>query len=293
MTDSNVKNTLDDDDFWATMGVNDTPKSKEVKAETTETTETTAPVAPVETVETVIAIAPIGEATPTVVSTVAPTDSSSFSSKKYSINDLPTIKMESSLPREYLEIVERIQIIYHSLPPMDHNAMRREAKDLAVASHPTPDAQSINALLEQIQGSKSRLEEILNDIILNYNFKKRALDVLRDTWSKFSTAKNADSRKAEANYIVANFEIDLANVESTFKACDHVYKSLESLHDGVSRRITIMQVCLKYADIGRGMAPDFSFKTFSAKINSDENQVDNTLDPSQGIDAVEQGFRVK
>jgi len=262
MTDGTSK-LLQDDDFWKDMGV--ASNDKEVVVSNHSTVKVEGSSAPAST-----PVAPVAS--------------------RFSPNDLPEIKPVALIPTEYQETVNRVLSIYAMLPKLEYDKLYTEIKqNLTIQSEPTPDAQSINQLLERIQAAKDRLSQILIDVIQCHNFKKRAVDVLRDTWNKFSTAKSADQRKSEADNIVVNFEIDLGYTENLYKTCDHVFKSLESLHDNVSRRITIMQVCLKYSDMGRGMLPDFSFKTFSDNLNK-ENQSKISVDPNDGINAEEKEF---
>jgi hypothetical protein len=278
MTENNENVSLiNDDDFWKTMGVSqEAPKVDTPKVEVKE-----APLKAEMSIQTETSAIPLSS-TPVIRAV------------RFSPNDLPTINMESSLPPEYQATVYKILAIYATMPQIDYYNLDHEVRNkLNVKSEPTPDAQSINQLLERIQAAKDRLSEIMSDVSQNYTFKKRAVDILRDTWNKFSAAKSADMRKSEADHIVANFEMDLAYVESKLRAWDHIFKNLEGLHDNVSRRITIMQVCLKYSDIGRGMLPDFSFKTFSGGINTEENENKKPVDPTQGIEALEQDFRVR
>jgi len=274
-----------DDEFWGDMGVkSDTPISPETPKTSTET-----PEKPVEAIEKPVD-AVMDKAVAKAIDKVVMEDKP-IVSVKFTPNDLPTPKKESILPSDYKATVDSILSVYARLPKIDYDNIYQEIKtSLSVKSEPTPDAQSINQLLERIQGAKDRLSEILVDVIQSYNFKKRAVSILRDTWMNFSDAKSADKRKSESEHIVANFEIDLAFTESLFKTCDHVFKNLESLHDSVSRRITIMQVCLKYSDMGRGILPDFSFGTFSRELKSEDNFMKGPSDPSQSIDAEEQTF---
>jgi len=265
MTDntSDISNVLEDDNFWKTMGG---------EADS---------VVPKDKLEDKL------EKSISVSDPVA-------ASARFSPNDIPKIKNIVSIPVEYQETVDRVSYSYEMLPKLEYNKIYSEIKNnLTVMSEPTPDAQSINQLLERIQAAKDRLGVIQSEVLQSYNFKKRAVDILRDTWCRFSTAKSADYRKSEAENIIVNFEIDLAYTENLFKTCVHVAGNLDGLHDNVSRRITIMQVCLKYNDIGRGMLPDFSFKTFSGNLNNEEKQNKLSIDPNVGIEAEEKDFCVK
>lgn len=281
-TDSSDISLMGDDDFWKDMSVDSTDPKRLKSTEPEVSLESDKPAAktPVET--------PV---TPPVASEKPTEPVSPIKSVRFSPNELPTLRPASSFNSKYQETVENVLNTYSGLPKIDYDKIYKEIKqNLSIKSEPTPDAQSINQLLERIQAAKDRLSEILVDVIRSYNFKKRTVDILRETWMNFSTEKTVDKRKAESHHVVSNFEMDLACVENLFKVCVHVFKNLEGLHDSVSRRITIMQVCLKYSDMGRGILPDFSFGTFSRNLNDDSNLTETPVDPTKSIEAEEQDF---
>ena len=173
--------------------------------------------------------------------------------------ELPKIVGDTAtINQDYLMLVDRILIQYSLLPSFD-DAIHDEIRDLAVVSSPTPSLSVINLELERVQGAKDRLGEIFLDVLRSYTFKKRALDILRDSYGKFAQAKNAEARKGEAAYLVSDFEIDFAKVESLLKECMHILRNLDSQHDSLSRRISVCQMQIKNMDLGRGISPDFNY----------------------------------
>jgi hypothetical protein len=170
-------------------------------------------------------------------------------------------------PADYLEMVERIRTQYKLLPVLDYNVLYRELAELSLESNPSPTLQVLNDEIQKVQAAKDRLSEILINTIRVYNFKKRAVDILTDSWGKFTSEKNAEARKGDAAWRLSSFSIDFALAEDFFKACTHVLRNLDSIHDSLSRRITIIQVTVKLQDIGRGALPDFDFTKSAAGID--------------------------
>lgn len=162
-------------------------------------------------------------------------------------------------PLDYIKMVDRIRIQYALLPTLNYDAIYKELAELSIKSSPTPTLQVLNDELYKVQSAKDRLSEIVMDVIKCYNFKNRAVDILRESWGRFTTEKNTEGRKGDSAYRLSNFSIDFALVESLSKACNHILKNLDSLHDNLSRRITVFQLIMKLRDIGRNGMPDYDF----------------------------------
>jgi hypothetical protein len=175
---------------------------------------------------------------------------------------------------DYVNVANRLLMQYKMLPYLQYDEIYKEMSELSIKSCPTPTLSVLNFELERVQAAKDRLSEIFVDVIKNHTFKKRAVDILRDSWGKFSNEKSADRRKGEAAYIVSDFESDFALTEAMLKSCMHILKNLDSLHDNLSRRITIIQLQLKLHDVGRGALPDFNFDrtpSFIEEIEDSKN----------------------
>lgn len=166
--------------------------------------------------------------------------------------------MGSEFPPEYLRMAERVKTQYKLLPSLNYEAIYREISNLTVQSIPTPTLEVLSDELHKVQAAKDRLSEILIDVIKCYNFKKRAVDILKDSWGKFTSEKNTEGRKGDATFRLSFFMIDFSKTESLSKACDHILKNLDSLQDNLSRRITIWQLLLKLRE-GRMSLPDHDF----------------------------------
>ena len=277
MSESNEKISLTEDDaFWNDMGVS---------------TSTTTPISIPET-KSVSKESPIKSIEPTLET--IPEDTGHIKNVRFTPNDLPTIRSDVPVPPEYQSVVDNVLYGYSTLPKLAYNKLYHELNnELSLKSEETPDPQSINQALDRIQAAKDRLEKIMEDAVRCYNFKKRMVDMLEVAWNKYSSAKSADTRKSEAAVLISDFNIDLGYVEGLWKSCDVKLRNLESQHDTVSRKITTMQVCLKYFDLARGSSPDFSFKSFSDKLNDKENQDKIIIDPNQSINAEEHDFAGK
>lgn len=270
-TTENV-NLIDDDSFWKDMGVadkSDAPiKSEENQSKSaSETTQAT--------------------------STPIASDNTVIAHKLFTPNDTPSIAGDISVPPQYQRILDSVLYGYSVMPKLDYNALYHEIGTvLTLKSQPTPDPQSISQQLDKIQGATERLEEILSDVIQCYNYKKSMVDLLSDMWAKYSTAKSADLRRSEVANLLANFIIDLSYVENLKRVCDVKISTLKGQFDTVSRKISNMQICLKHFDLGRGMFPDYTFKTFSGGVNVVENENKKPVDPTLSIDALEQDFPI-
>jgi len=190
--------------------------------------------------------------------------SEDVSSKAEDKTENPSMDNEVDLlgedyPEQYISMVKRILFQYKLLPKIEYDSIYKEISDLSIKSCPTPTLQVLNDELQKVQAAKDRLSEILIDVIRCYNFKKRAVDILKDAWGKFTSEKNTEGRKGDATFRLGNFLIDFAEIEALSKACDHVFKNLDGLHDNLSRRITIWQLILKVNDPSRTSLPDYDY----------------------------------
>ena len=221
-------------------------------------------------------IAPVVVAAKDATATIA----AKVEAKVEELDSLPNVIGEG-YPPDYLKAVERIKIRYAQLPKLNYNDIYQEVAELSVRSSPTPTLQVLNDEIQKVQAAKDRLAEILISVIQCYNFKKRAVDILKDSWGKFSEEKNAEGRKGDATFRLSDFLTDFADTEALSKTCDHILRNLDSLHDSLSRRITIWQLTIKLRDIGRGGMPDHDFDRSCSDNgtdlfkDNDEKEVDN------------------
>lgn len=188
--------------------------------------------------------------------------------------DIPSLRGEG-YPSDYIAMAERVKWQYEMLPKLDYDAIYQELAELSIKSCPTPTLQVLNDEIQKVQGAKDRVAEIFIEVVKCYNFKKRAVDILQDAWGKFTTEKNADARKGDAAFRLSNFMLDYASTEALLKASTHVLKNLDSLHDSLSRRITIYQLTMKLQDIGRSALPEYDFDKPS---NSPHEDVSDLFD---------------
>jgi hypothetical protein len=189
-------------------------------------------------------------------------------------------------PKEYIKMAERLQAEYRLLPRLNHDAIYNELGDLSVKASKTPTLQVVGDEYQKVQASKDRLSEILIDASICFTFKKRAVDILRDGWAKFSLEKSSDKRKGDSFFRLSNFIADLALTEGLLKACIHVQRNLDSAHERLSRTITIWQLTMKLGDLSRGGLPDFDP---SPDLNSQLFN-DSEIDPTEPIEPEEEDF---
>lgn len=166
-----------------------------------------------------------------------------------------------SYPKEFLDMVSRVTGQYMLLPVLDYKSIYKELASLTVNSNSTPTFQTLNQELQKVQAAKERVCEIALDVIKNYSIKKRAVDILQDSWGNFSQEKSADKRKGDAIYRLSDFSMDFAHVEAALKVVSHVTKNLEGLQENLSKRLSSMQSQLRMHDIGVNTLPDMSFST--------------------------------
>lgn len=203
----------------------------------------------------------------------------------YSSNKLPSLR-DGYPPPEFKKLVDRVLNQYKLLPFLDYNEIYQELSDLSINSCPTPSLQVLNDEIQRVQAAKDRLSEIYISVVQCHNFKKRAVDILQDSWGKFTEEKNAEKRKGDGCYRLSNFIMDFAKAETLLKACNHIFKNLDSLHDSLSRRITIYQLTLKLQDIGRGALPDLDLERQGGRI--DTNQTNEQMGEQMGEQTGEQ-----
>ena len=204
-------------------------------------------------------------------------------------SDLPQL-CGDGYSQDFLGMVERVHSTYRQLPQLDYPALYKELADLSITSAPTPTLQVLNDEIQRVQRSKDRLSEIMVKVLECHNVKKRLVDVLITSWGKFSSEKNAEGRKGDATFRLSAFSVDFAKTESLLKVCTHILKNLDSLHDSLSRRITINQLLLKMNDMGRGSLPDYHFKQSDMAVNEEDLWKDKDVDPSEGIEAKEEDW---
>ena len=186
----------------------------------------------------------------------------------------PILMGSDKFPEDYKSLYDRIILQYKMLPKINYDQIYKEIASQSVKSCPTPSLSDLNAELEKVQAAKDRMCEIFIDVLKCHTFKKRAVDIIRDSWLKFAggkaEGKNESIRKGESVYIASDFEQDLAQVEALIQSCKHIIKNLDSLTENLSRRITIIQLQVKVQDIGRGMSPDYTDKRAISDLSLSE-----------------------
>ncbi len=206
-------------------------------------------------------------------------DTKDISDGNYNGDDynIPKI-IGTDIPSEYQGIVERIQTIYDSLPVIDYDANNLELRELSVHTGPSPTLEILNNQLQVVQAAKERLSEMMIDIIDCHTFKKRAVDILKDSWVKYSNETSADKRKADSCVRVGFFEADFAKIETLLKTSSHIAKNLDSCQENLSRRITLFQMQLKLMELGKNSLPNWDTRDkFDSmdKIMGGETNKDN------------------
>jgi len=190
------------------------------------------------------------------------------------------------VPPEYQSVLDRINAQYAFLPDLNFDDIYKELAELNVKSSPTPTLQVVNDEIQKVQAAKDRLSEIFIDVYKCYTFKNRVVDLMVESWARFSEEKSADKRKADCAFRLSNYSIDLATTEALLKSCTNILKNLDSAHEALSRRITVWQLTLKIGDIGRGALPDHDLSGSQYGYGRSRTEVDSTV----GIEAQEKSF---
>jgi hypothetical protein len=175
------------------------------------------------------------------------------------IDGLPQLS-GSDFPEGFLSVVSRVHGIYKGFPKIDHDKTYSELVSLNVKAKPTPTPQMIDSQLHKVQAVKERLSEIMVRVNYVYSFKKRQVDILKESWICFSQEKSADKRKADATFRLNEFEGDFALIESLWKAGNSILNNLTAVQEILSRRITIMGLEIKMNEMGRHSFPDHDFQ---------------------------------
>jgi|SaaInlV_100m_DNA_2_1039680.scaffolds.fasta_scaffold26871_2 hypothetical protein len=161
----------------------------------------------------------------------------------------------------FLRMVEKVHAMYRILPTIDHVACYNELIELTVKTVPMPSPSDIDCQLGKIQAVKERLSEILTPISRVQSFKKRQVEILKESWIGFSQEKSADKRKADAVYRISEFESDYLGIYSLWVTANSVLSNLTAVQDIVSRRITIVGHEIKLFEMGRTTTtPDYDFQ---------------------------------
>jgi hypothetical protein len=178
------------------------------------------------------------------------------------ITGLPQL-IGKDYPKEFLSIIDRAHSIYRMFPDLDHESIYQELVTLSVEAKPTPTPQLIDAQLHKVQAVKERLSEIMVKVGRVHSFKKRQVDILKESWIHFSVEKSADKRKADAVYRVSEFESDFLLVDSIWRTAQSILNNLCSVQEILSRRITIHSQVIKMHEAGRHTFPDYEFNNRS------------------------------
>ena len=174
-------------------------------------------------------------------------------------------------PIEFTQMSNTILARYKTFPLLDFEKIYEELEVLGVRSEPTPTLHQINSQLQQMKSAKERLSEIVYTIIPSHTFKKRAVELLKDSWQGFSKEKGVVPKKADATFRISQFEQDYMATDSLYKAAMHIAKNLESTQEILSRRITIAGLQLKINDHGRHHNPDNDYGSGNGNSGSLDN----------------------
>jgi hypothetical protein len=184
------------------------------------------------------------------------------------LNELPKL-LGSDFPLEFTNMVNQVLANYRRLPPIDYERIYDELVSLTIKSERTPTVQHINMELQKVQAVKERISEIIRNILPSHTFKRRQVEILKESWIRFSQEKSADKRKADSIYRMSEFESDYLAVDALYKTAMHIAKNLDSTQEILSRRITIVNLELKMNDLGRHSLPDVDFTGPSLVTNSE------------------------
>lgn len=223
-------------------------------------------------------------------------DPDSLSNSLYDNEDLldPTPQLKGdSYPPEFLGMIETFRSYIKVTPQLDFTAIYEELEELSVRSESTPTLQHINMQLQRVQASKERLSEIIMQIMPSHTIKKRSVDILKESWTKFSSEGSVDKRKADAVFRLGEFEQDYVATDAVFKTCMHISRNLDSFQDNLSRRITIMGLQLKLNDLNKTVMPDYEFgrgQDLEGTLVSSGLEEGEEVDPTVSIEPDERSF---
>jgi len=194
-----------------------------------------------------------------------------------------------NLPVEFSSMISKVHAMYRMFPEIDQEAMYEELLNLSVKTISTPTLQLVNQELQKVQAVKERLAEIMISLVRVHTFKKRQVDILKESWIHFSTEKSADKRKADSVYRLSEFESDFLAIDALWKTANHILQNLSSTQEILSRRITIFNIEAKVYENGRHGIPDYEFRGASLndeigspiEIDDSDNQSDGPLEADE------------
>jgi len=201
------------------------------------------------------------------------------------ISGLPQL-IGKDYPKEFLSVVDRVHSIYRMFPDLDHESIYQELVTLSVEAKPTPTPQLIDAQLHKVQAVKERLSEIMVKVGRVHSFKKRQVEILKESWIHFSTEKSADKRKADAVYRISEFESDFLLIDSIHRTSTSILNNLCSVQEILSRRITIQSLEIKMHEAGRHSFPDYEFNNRSLN-DTEVAEIGTPVESNEDCDSLE------
>ena len=202
-------------------------------------------------------------------------------------NEIPKISTVGvTIPAEYQDVVDRINLAYEMLPSIDYNALYSELSSLGIRPTSGYIPAEIGRQLEEVQGAKDRVAEIYILVDRHCIMKKAFVNTLKNVWYKFCTKdSNKEKREGEANYIIHNYILDYAKIEALESTCKHIWSNLESTHKILQNKISVMQITVKldYGTRSANTEYDFSKSSHLAGLskNSSNNNDLNTLENNE------------
>ena len=191
-------------------------------------------------------------------------------------NEIPKISTAGvTIPIEYQDVVDRINLAYEMLPSIDYNALYSELATLGVQPTSGYIPAEIGRQLDEVQGAKDRVSEIYMLVDRHCIMKKAFVNTLKNVWYKFSSKdSNKEKREGEAAYVIHNYILDYAKIEALESTCKHVWSNLESSHKILQNKISVMQITVKldYGARSANTEYDFSKSAHISKLSS--NNID-------------------
>ena len=163
-----------------------------------------------------------------------------------------------------------------SMKKLEYAKLRNEMSNMHVEIHPNPTTFQLLEALATVQGYKTRLAEISNDVEHEYNIRKRVNDMLFDANQAVSKQSSADKRKGEAAIRYPVQIMQLETINSFRIEVNNYIKNMQSTGEMLSRQASLIQMQLSLGEYRKKLPNEFG-----------GNEAEEKLDYKPGVSEME------
>ena len=148
-----------------------------------------------------------------------------------------------------------------SMKKLEYGKLRNEMSNMNVDIYPNPTTFQLLESLAKVQGYKTRLAEISNDVEHEYN------DMLFDANQAVSKQSSADKRKGEA---VIRYPVQIMQFETinSFRIeVNNYIKNMQSMGEMLSRQASLIQMQLSLGEYRKKVPNEFAGNEAEEKLD--------------------------